>query len=115
MRFNRLFNSNASLVFALLLGLVNGLVFVFLVPPWQHYDEPNHFAYTWLIDHHPGSLPQPGDSDPAMSRAVVESMVANGFYKGMLNQPDMSSTDKPVQIEGYSQLDEPPFYYMIVS
>ena len=115
MRFNSLLNSNASLVFALLLGLLNGLIFVFLVPPWQHYDEPNHFAYTWLIDHHPGSLPQPGESDPALGRAVVESMVANGFYNGMLNQPDTSSPDKPVQIEGYSQLDEPPFYYLIAS
>ena len=112
---NRLLNSNASLAFALILGLVNGLVFVFLVPPWQHYDEPNHFAYTWLIAYHPGALPRPGDSDPAMSRAVVESMVANGFYNGLLNQPDISSPDKPVQIEGYSQLDEPPLYYLIGS
>jgi hypothetical protein len=115
MRLNRLLNSNASLVFALILGLVNGLVFAFLVPPWQHYDEPNHFAYTWLIAYHSGALPRPGDSDPAMSRAVVESMVANGFYNGMLNPPDISSPDKPVQIEGYSQLDEPRLYYLIAS
>jgi hypothetical protein len=84
MRFDSLLNSNASLVFALLPGLLNGLVFVFLVPPWQHYDEPNHIVFIWLIGHHPGSLPQPGESDPAMSRAVVESMVAIGFYKGMV-------------------------------
>jgi len=50
-----------------------------------------------------------------LSRAVVESMVANGFYNGMLNQPDTSSPGQPLQIEGYFQLDQPPFCYLIAS
>jgi hypothetical protein len=113
-RSRRDLNSITSLVIALVLGLINGLVFVFVVPPWQHYDEPNHFAYAWLLAHRVG-LPQPGVYDPAMSRAVVESMVAHGFYKGALDQPDLSSSDQPVQIGGYSQLNEPPLYYGMAS
>ncbi|HEY80691.1 MAG TPA: hypothetical protein G4O05_06380, partial [Caldilineae bacterium] len=49
----------------LLLALLNGLLYLFLVPPWQHYDEPGHFEYAWLIADR-GRLPQAGDYDPAM-------------------------------------------------
>ena len=35
----------------LLLALFHGLIYVFLIPPWQHYDEPNHFEVVWLTRH----------------------------------------------------------------
>lgn len=103
-----------SLGLALLAGCLHGLVYVFLVPPWQHNDEPNHFETAWLVAHHPG-LPQPGAADPQMSRRVVESMLAHGFYRGLEAQPDLSSADRPVAIGGYSQLDEPPLYYLLAA
>jgi hypothetical protein len=28
-------------------GLINGLLHTFMVPPWQHYDEPGNFEYAW--------------------------------------------------------------------
>jgi len=34
--------------FILVLALANGLLYLVLVPPWQHYDEPTHFEYAWL-------------------------------------------------------------------
>ena len=40
----------------LLLGLVHDLVYILFVPLWQHYDEPAHFEYAWLIANR-GSLP----------------------------------------------------------
>ena len=43
------------LVLLLLVGLVHGLIYVFLVPPWQHYDEFNHFQYRLSIRQDIGS------------------------------------------------------------
>ena len=98
----------------LLLGLLHGLLYIYLIPPWQHYDEPSHFEYTWLVAQRAG-LPQPGDYDPVMSRQVVESMLAHDYFKGMPNRPDLSSPDQTVRIPGYSQLSEPPLYYLLAA
>ena len=70
---SRKFSGWIFLAITLGVGLLHGLLYVFLVPPWQHNDEPNHFEYVWLAAHRDG-LPVPGDYDVAMSRAVVKSM-----------------------------------------
>lgn len=90
----------------------SGLVHVFLVPPWQHYDEPGHFEYVWLLANRPG-LPGPGDVDANMRRRVAFSMLAYNFYSENLPPPDFNSTE-PVPI-GISQLDDPPGYYLLAS
>ena len=99
------------LVAILLLGLVHGLLYVFLMPPWQHYDEPNHFEYVWLIANRPG-LPKPSDYDPDMRRQVAASMLEHGFYRDLGYRPDLN--EEAVSI-GYTQLDDPPLYYLLAS
>ena len=103
-----------QLILILLLALVHGLLYVFIVPPWQHYDEPNHFEYAWLVADR-NRLPVLGDYDQPMSYAVVESMLASGFFDGMAEKPVLESPDQPIPIPGYSQFDEPPLYYLLVS
>jgi hypothetical protein len=98
----------------LLVGLVHGLLYTFLIPPWQHYDEPNHFEYIWLIAQR-GKLPQPDDFDPAMRRAVAEAMIAAGFFRNMGYLPDLNPADGKVWIGGYSQLGGPPLYYLLAA
>lgn len=98
---------------ALALALLNGLLFVFVVPPWQHYDEPGHFEYTWLIARR-GGLPRPGDYDLEMRRGIAASMIEHGFFEGLDYLPDLNSSDQPAWI-GVPQLDEPPLYYLLVS
>lgn len=96
----------------LLLAVLNGLLYVFLTPPWQHYDEPNHFEYAWLaanLDHWPTAA----DFTPEFSRDVVRSMAANDFFAGMASQPDLTAPE--VRIPGYAQFDEPPLYYFLAS
>jgi hypothetical protein len=95
----------------LVLGLLNGLLYVFIVPPWQHYDEPNHFEYVWLVAQR-GSLPQPGDYDPTMRRAVAESMIAHGFYTPLGFLPDLNAANGDIWIGQYPQLEDPPLYYL---
>lgn len=113
-RLTGLFRGHKHLVVALLAGLVVGLLFIFLVPPWQHYDEPTHFEYAWLIANRL-SLPQPGDYDLGMRLDVARSMVENRFFEGMAIQPDLSPSDKPAWIGYYTQLNDPPLYYMLAA
>ncbi|MGE5221282.1 MAG: hypothetical protein ACM3PY_02520, partial [Omnitrophica WOR_2 bacterium] len=102
-------------VFGLLLffGLIHGLIYTFLVPPWQHYDEPTRFEFAWLVANQPGHFTL-NDYNPSMRREVAASMVEHGFFRDMQFRPDLLSTTEPVWI-GISQLNDPPLYYSIVS
>jgi hypothetical protein len=93
---------------------VHGLIYVFIVPPWQHYDEPNHFEYVWFIASR-GVLPQPGDYDQEMRRALAVSMIENGFFKDLGFTPNLNSETEPIWIGGYSQLTNPPLYYILAA
>jgi len=104
-------NRLGLLAVILLVGLIHGLLYVFLMPPWQHYDEPTHFEYVWLIANRPG-LPKPGDYDPDMRRQVAISMLEHGFYRDLDYRPNLN--DEAVNI-GYTQLDDPPLYYLVAS
>lgn len=97
----------------LALGLLHGLLYIFLEPPWQHYDEPTHFEYAWLLANRSG-LPKPGDYDQTMRRAVAISMIEHNFFRGLNFLPDLNTQNEPVWL-GYSQLDDPPFYYLLAS
>ena len=91
-----------------------GLLFLWLMPPWQHYDEPSHFEYVWLIAHN-NRLPQIGEYDQEMRRAVAASMIEHDFFRGLGYLPDLNVQDEPIPIGGFSQLDEPPLYYLLAS
>ena len=99
-----------SLILAL--ALLNGLVFVFLVPPWQHYDEPNHFEYAWLVARRPG-WPQEGDFDRGMRVATLQSMIAHDFFRGMAGIPDLNAPEP--WIGPIPQVGDSPLYYGLVS
>ena len=97
----------------LALGLLHGLLYLFIVPPWQHYDEPTHFEYAWLVANRSG-LPMSGEFDQGMRRAVASSMTEYNFFRGMNLIPDLDAQNEAVWI-GISQVDDPPFYYILVS
>lgn len=56
----------ARLAAVLAVAAVQGVVFLALVPPWQHYDEPAHFEFAWLLAFHP-AWPAPGTVNPAIA------------------------------------------------
>lgn len=99
--------------FIILLGLIHGLLYIFLIPPWQHYDEPGHFEYAWLAANQP-KWPKPGDYNQAMRREVAASMIENHFFQDSRSYPNLISQSQPIWI-GISQLSDPPFYYFLVS
>jgi hypothetical protein len=104
-----------GLIAILIFALLHGTLYLFLIPPWQHYDEPNHFEYVWLVAFRPG-LPQQGDYDQSMRREVAISMIDYGFYENLDSRPDLDSPpDIPIAIGPYQQLGEPPLYYIVAS
>ncbi len=99
---------------ALVIALLHGVIYTFLMPPWQHYDEPNHFEYVWMAANL-DRPPAPEDYDPKLSRQVLKSMLAHGFFDRMSAKPVIGPTDEKVKLPGYSQLSEPPLYYWLAS
>ncbi len=95
---------------ALSAALLHGLVYVFVLPPWQHYDEPNHFKIVALTARL-GRTPQPEDSDPQLERQVVVSMIEHGFYDYTGSRPPLPAPNEVVTIPGYPQTGELPLYY----
>lgn len=102
-----------ALGLVLLLGLIHGLIYVFTVPPWQHYDEPGQFEHAWLIANRPG-LPNSGDYDQAMRREVAASMIEHGFFKDLGFRPNLLSVTEPIWI-GIAQTSDPHAYYWFVA
>jgi hypothetical protein len=94
----------------LIIGLLHGLIYVFIMPPWQHYDEPAHFEYVWLIANRM-KLPHVGDFDQNMRLAVGKSLQDSSFFAPG-TEPNLLDPSKPIWI-GVSQLVDPPLYYVI--
>jgi hypothetical protein len=113
LRSRPIFQSEGFVLIAILLiAAINGLLYIFIVPPWQHYDEPNHFEYVWLLAAR-GRLPEAGDFDTEMRRDVAQSMIEHGFFDDLGGTPDLTS-EKP-WIGQFTQLEEAPFYYLLAS
>jgi hypothetical protein len=97
----------------LLLGLGIGLAYLFAAPPWQHYDEPGHFEFAWLIANQDG-LPQKGEYNQAMRRELAASMVEHNFFGAGKNHPNLLSKEEPVWI-GISQISNYSVYHTLLS
>lgn len=97
----------------LVMGFFHGVIYVFLVLPWQHYDEPNHFEYAWLTAHQPG-LPTEKSNDPEFNRAVVKSMIDHRFFE-IAGLPNPTFDDANLRMPFYSQKSDPPVYYLVAS
>jgi len=95
------------------LALLHGLLYLVMVPPWQHYDEAGHFEYAWLIANR-GQLPQPGDYDQAMRREVASSMLEHDYFRDTSFRPNLLSSDEPIWI-AIPQLEHPPLYYILLA
>lgn len=96
----------------LLVALIQGLIYISIVPPWQHYDEPTHFEYAWLLANWQ-RRPAYGEVDPVMRREVAASMIANNFYWN-LTPPSLLAEGLALDI-GILETVHPPAYYLLVS
>jgi hypothetical protein len=79
-----------SLPLVLSVALAAGLLYLFLVPPWQGPDEPSHFAYVALLDRYNlddsavQSIPFGQDyrhGDNQLVQAITSSMARHDFSR----------------------------------
>ncbi len=108
-----LWSDRAKLVLLLVVALLQSALYIAIVPPWQHYDEPTHFEYAWLIANR-GTLPQPGDVDRDMRREVLASMERYNFFGPDGNPPGWVTDTGEIWL-GVSELTHPPAYYIYLS
>lgn len=97
-----------SLPFWLVCGAaLQGSIYLFTIPPWQHYDEPGHFEYAWLMAHSDQFF-APAPVSEAPRREMIDSMLAHDFFRD-IPQPDENWWF------AYTQLRHPPLYYVLAS
>ncbi len=106
----KVFRTNILFAGIVVYGLIHGAVYLTLVPPWQHYDEPSHFEYTWLVARQ-NRLPQPFGWDSLMRRQLAASMAENDFYP----QAAAPNLLKEFPGIGVSQLEDAPLYYVLAA
>ncbi len=98
-----------------LLAMGQIVIFLAIVPPWQHYDEPAHFRFAWSRVHLEANEEDRFFTplDPSMVRETLASMVEHGFY-ATLPAPNYLRT-YGIDTLGHSQSGEFPLYYDMLS
>ena len=97
----------------LLIAALNGLVYVFLVPPWQNNDEMGQLEYTKLVALL-GRIPKHGEYDQSMRREILASMIENNFFVSGNVYPNLIKLDEALWI-GPEQVGGLPVYYILLS
>ncbi|HVN53366.1 MAG TPA: hypothetical protein VMT46_03470 [Anaerolineaceae bacterium] len=92
------------------IALVHGLIYLFVVPPWQHYDEPTHFEYVWMIANYP-AFPKEGEYVESERQIIHDSMVRHNFFK----TPDLEPLKSNPGWVGVNQIGDKPLYYLLAS
>ena len=94
----------------LLVGLIHGLIYVTIMPPWQHYEEPVHFEFAWMIAER-GRIPNPDEYNQNLRREIAASMIENDFFVNM-GRPNLLT---PAPWIGIPQTEDAPLYHIIIS
>src|SRR6185503_20910859 len=61
-------------------ALLHGLLYAWLLPPWQTPDEPTQFEYAALVAEL-GRIPAFADTDPALEQRIADSLVRQRFFE----------------------------------
>jgi 4-amino-4-deoxy-L-arabinose transferase-like glycosyltransferase len=101
----------------LCLGLVSGLSYSLIVPPWQAPDEPGHLEYARLLAEKGRPLTRE-DISTQLQREILSSMHDYHFWKYVHQPypaqiPDSFREDPFLVLSGTQVGDEPPLYYLI--
>ncbi len=94
-------------------GLLHGLLYVVVIPPWQHYEEPAHMEFAWMILTR-RSIPGYGTYDNTIRREIAQSMMAHGFFRDLNFTPNLNPESGPIWI-GLGQADTAPLYHCLIA
>jgi hypothetical protein len=97
-------------VFLLGLGLVRGLIYLSVVPPWQHYDEPVHFERSFWI-----AAPSPdisGSASLSLPAEIAASMCDFHFWEDGACGLLPLSYERPPTLEALGASSQPVYYLL---
>ncbi len=93
-----------------LFACLYGIFFILSVPPWQHYEEPSHFEYAWLIADRM-AIPERYTYDNTIRREIAQSMLDHGFFNHLDFTTDPNTQNGPIWI-GINVVGGVPLYYI---
>jgi len=101
----------------MLVALLHGLAYAFLVPPWQAPDEPGHYEYARLLAEVRRPLRR-ADRSSALEREIIASLSAHDFWHWVgapVPQPlPASFAEDPFLVRSGHQVgDEPYLHYLV--
>jgi len=101
------------------LALLHGLLYVWLVPPWQTPDEPAQFQYAALVARL-GRTPVASDIDAQLEQQITGSLVRNHFFEYLLGHPPPPQLQTLEQAQALffmpSQVGgDPPLYFWLAA
>ncbi len=101
-------------LWVLIIGLLQGLLYTFWIPPWWHYDEPSRFQLAWQLAHL-DHWPKSGELSPTIHRAVVRSMLRYDWYRHYprASWPDLDAP--PPYFKARPESTREPLYHLVVA
>lgn len=105
-------NQNKKLAIFLIIGLLHGLIYIFVTPPWWHHDEAGHFQVAWFIANH-DRRPEWNEFDDALQTELLDSLEQYHIFDYTNYSPD-SGGELPYWLL-ISQADDPPLYHSLAS
>lgn len=105
------------LLLFVILGLVRGVMYAAIIPPWQGPDEPQHFEYARLLRDRHHWVPY-GDVSVPLEQEIIRSMVRHQFRPFGLGDFEPSNPPSTFrEIWGKQGVDTrlgtPPLYHLI--
>jgi hypothetical protein len=101
------------------LALFHGLLYAWLVPPWQAPDEPTQFEYAALVARL-GRVPASTDVDPELERQIVDSLVRQRFFEYLVGHPPEKPPHSLDDVRAVFFMPrqvgaDPPLYFLIAA
>jgi hypothetical protein len=109
---SRVTDEKNRLMVILIVGLIHGLIYVFLTPPWWHHDEAGHFQVARFITDSE-RYPKLGEYDEVLQEELKLSFDKYDILENMGYSLDSVGELPPIVLK--LQTDDPPLYYMLAS
>jgi len=111
-------NYKLTLLIILTASLLLGIIYIYIIPPWQSPDEPTHLEYAEVLaEGAPPWAPQPR---PDLQEKIIASLDRHDYWRYVwVEKPEPLPTtfrETPFLFAAATQIGKnPPFYYLLAS
>jgi len=111
-------NYKLILLIVLSASLILGIIYIYIIPPWQSPDEPTHFEYAKVLAL--GAPPWAPQPSPDLQKTIIVSLDRHDYWRFVWeDRPSPLPTtfrDAPFLFAAPTQIGKnPPLYYLFAS